>query len=31
MQVRRSPMAFDTNTAATDESTPPDRPQMAWR
>ena len=30
MQVRRSPMARWTRTAATEESTPPERPQMAW-
>ena len=30
MQVRRSPMARCTRTAATEESTPPERPQMAW-
>ncbi len=29
-QVRRSPMARSTRTAATDESTPPESAQMAW-
>ena len=29
MEVRRDPIAFSTSAAATDESTPPDRPQTA--
>ena len=30
MQVSCLPMALCTSTAATEESTPPDRPQTAW-